>query len=381
MRLAGGIMNEHVTRNERLLIQWYYVMVPFAQRAFRYMIVVMVEYLFLSMLDALVFHSPGMYLVGLITMLVIVIAFTFVKCYALLASRVDLNKKTWNSVAGKARAAKRRKTEAVQDDDLDDSKRRAEIGRRGMQSVFTFREDTDGLMRAAWRIAEPLGIPLPNPKHVRRIVLAAALVLLAAVYVPHYIGRAATMQRQTEIAAQTTRALAASFEEAGLDTFAPDPTDEHEKVSYYVTGDIVDKTDTEIGSVRVDVDNAGRVIEVWYSVNLDPAASAADNLARIESSLALMHGAVEAAEPAALVPGLVTASELPREFKDAFLAADMKEGFSLDRYDTDSAIVDDAELRFMFVAGAEDTWDGSDECYVSLTVEVDDELLVESLPR
>ena len=35
----------------------------------------------------------------------------------------------------------------------------------------------------------------------------------------------------------------------------------------------------------------------------------------------------------------------------------------------------------MFVAGAEDTWDGSDECYVSLTVEVDDEFLMESLPR
>ncbi|MDM8301478.1 hypothetical protein [Collinsella tanakaei] len=374
-------MNENVTRNERLLIQWYYAMVPLAQRGFRYIIVVMAEFLLLSMLDDLVFHNPGMYLGGLIAMLAIVIAFTFVKCYALLASRVDLNRRTWNSVTGKARAARRRKTEVAQDDDLDDGKHRAKIGRRGTQSVFTFREDTDGLMRAAWRIAEPLGIPLPDPKRFRRVVLAAALVLLAAVYVPHYIGRAATMQRQTEVAAQTTRAIAASFEEAGLDTFAPDPTDEHEKVSYYVTGDIVDEMGTETGSVRVDVDNAGRVIEVWYSIDLDPAASAADNLAHIESDLALMHGAVEAAEPAALVPGLVTAGELPREFEDAFIAADMKEGFSLDHHDVESAIVDDAELRFMFVAGAEDTWDGSDECYVSLTVEVDDEFLMESLPR
>ena len=153
------------------------------------------------------------------------------------------------------------------------------------------------------------------------------------------------------------------------------------EVSCHVTGDIVDEAGEKTASVRVDVDNMGRVIEVWYSFDLDPAAGAADNLARVESDLALMHGAVEAADPPALVPGLVTAGELPQGFKDAFIEADMREGVSLDHYDVDDAIVDDAELRFLFVAGPDDTWDGSDDCYVSLTVEVDDDLLTESLPR
>ena len=375
-------MDANVTSKERRLVRWYFVMPALGQRGFiPYTLVIGAEWLFLCMLDDLVFHNPTLYLGGLAAMLVIVIALNSVVCYAILASRIDLNKETWNSVAKKAQAAKRRDKTERTGEDLDDSERRAKVGRRRIQSIFTFYEDTAGLMRAAWRIAEPLGIPLPNPKHFCRIVLAVAIVLLAAVYVPHYVGRVEVMRQQTEVAAQTTRSLAVSFEEAGLDTFAPDPTDEHEEVSYYVTGDIVDEAGDETASVRVDVDNMGRVIEVWYSFDLDPAASAADNLARIESGLALMHGAVEAAEPPALVPGLVTAGELPQGFKDAFIEADMREGVSLDRYDVDDAIVDDAELRFLFVAGPDDTWDGSDDCYASLTVEVDDDFLTESLPR
>ena len=375
-------MDANVTSKERRLVRWYFVMPALGQRGFiPYTLVIGAEWLFLCMLDDLVFHNPTLYLGGLAAMLVIVIALNSVVCYAILASRIDLNKETWSSVAKKAQAAKRRDKTERTGEDLDDSERRAKVGRRRIQSIFTFYEDTAGLMRAAWRIAEPLGIPLPNPKHFCRIVLAVAIVLLAAVYVPHYVGRVEVMRQQTEVAAQTTRSLAMSFEEAGLDTFAPDPTDEHEEVSYYVTGDIVDEAGDETASVRVDVDNMGRVIEVWYSFDLDPAASAADNLARIESGLALMHGAVEAAEPPALVPGLVTAGELPQGFKDAFIEADMREGVSLDRYDVDDAIVDDAELRFLFVAGPDDTWDGSDDCYASLTVEVDDDFLTESLPR
>lgn len=375
-------MDASVTSKERRLVQWYFVMPALGQRGFiPYTLVIGAEWLFLCMLDDLVFHNPTLYLGGLAAMLAIVIALNFVVCYAILASRIDLNKKTWSSVAKKAQAAKRRDKTERTGEDLDDSERRAKVGRRRIQSIFTFYEDTAGLMRAAWRIAEPLGIPLPNPKHFCRIVLAVAIVLLAAVYVPHYVGRVEVMRQQTEVAAQTTRSLAASFEGAGLDTFAPDPTDEHEEVSYYVTGDIVDEAGEQTASVRVDVDNMGRVIEVWYSFDLDPAAGAADNLARVESDLALMHGAVEAADPPALVPGLVTAGELPQGFKDAFIEADMREGVSLDHYDVDDAIVDDAELRFLFVAGPDDTWDGSDDCYVSLTVEVDDDLLMESLPR
>ncbi len=87
-------MDSDVTGWERLLVRWYYVMGPLARRGLTYILIVMGEFLFLSMLDDLVFHDPGLYLVGLFTMLAIVIAFTIAISYVILATNYNLNKKT-----------------------------------------------------------------------------------------------------------------------------------------------------------------------------------------------------------------------------------------------------------------------------------------------
>lgn len=87
-------MDSDVTGWERLLVRWYYVMGPLPRRGFTYILIVMGEFLLLSMLDDLVFHNTGLYLVGLFTALAIVIVFTVATSYAMLASSCDLNKKT-----------------------------------------------------------------------------------------------------------------------------------------------------------------------------------------------------------------------------------------------------------------------------------------------
>ena len=185
-------------------------------------------------------------------------------------------------------------------------------------------------------------------------MLAVALVLLAAVYVPHYVDRAQTMRQEMEAAAQTTRALVASFADAGLDPFCIDPTKGHDKVSYYVTGDVVDEAGEETGSsIRVDVNNDGQVIETGY-----------------ERDLELLHGALAAADVPALVPGLVTAHELFPEFREAFLAGSPYEGISLDHYDVgEAALVDGAEVACYFFTDARDEWDERSEAYLWIRVE------------
>ncbi len=393
-------MNEEVTRAERRLVRWYYVLPALGQRGFfPYSFIIGAEWLLLCMIDDLVFHDPVLYLGGLFAMLAVIIALNFNVCYAMLAARIELNKKAWSSVARKAHAARRRLKRAGTAADGDGGPRGAAEGdgadgpdgrahwkrvrSRRMQSVLTYREDTDGLAAAARHIAEPLGIDLPDPSRVCHAVLAVFMIALAAVYLPHFAVRSQIMQQQMETAAASTGALEESFTRSGLDAFEAGPGMGHEEVSYYVTGDIVDEAGEETGSsVRVDVDNAGRVIEVCYTIDTDPAAGAEENLAHVRADLSRMHAAVEGAGVEGLVPGLVSAGELPAAFEEAFLEADMSEGFSIDRYDVgDAGIVDGAELRMLFVAGPEDTWDGSDDCYVMLTVEVDDELLMESLPR
>lgn len=347
-------MNANVTGWERLLVRWYYVMGPLARRGFTYILIVMGEFLLLSMLDDLVFHGPGLYLVGLFTMLAIVVAFTFAISYVILAANCNLNKRTWSSVAAKAQAA-----------------RRENPSREKAPTPFTAREDGSGFLQASWRIAEPLGISLPDHRRFPRRVLAVALVLLAAVYVPHFVGRAQTMRQEMETAAQTTRALEASFADAGLDPFCIDPTREHDKVSYYVTGDVVDEAGEETGSsVRVDVNNDGQVIETRYHLAVDPALSQEENLARAERDLALLHDALAAADVPALVPGLVTAHKLFPEFREAFLAGSPYEDISLDRYDVgETALVDGAEVACYFFTDPQDEWDEYSQAYLWIRVE------------
>lgn len=350
-------MNAHVTRKERRLVRWFYVMGPLARRSFTFILIVMGEFLFLSMLDDLVFHDPELYLVGLFTMLAIVIAFTVVISCAILSSNLGPNKATWKTLAAKARAASQE----------------SPVSER-VAAPFTAQEDTRGYLRASWRIAEPLGISLPDHRRFPRRVLAAALVLLAAVYVPHFVGRAQTMRQEMETAAQTTRALEASFADAGLDPFCIDPTREHDKVSYYVTGDVVDEAGEETGSsVRVDVNNDGQVIETGYHLAVDPALSQEENLAQAEKDLARLHDALAAADVPALVPGLVTAHELFPEFREAFLAGSPYEGISLDHYDVgETALVDGAEVSCYFFTDPQDEWDDHSEAYMFIRVELAD---------
>lgn len=347
-------MNADVTGWERLLVRWYYVMGPLPRRGLTCILIVMGEFLLLSMLDDLVFHNTGLYLVGLFTALAIVIVFTVATSYAMLASSCNLNKKTWGSVAAKAEAA-----------------RREDPSRERPEAPFTAREDRSGLLQAAWEVAEPLGISLPDHRRFLRRALAVALVLLAAVYVPHYVVRAQTMRQEMETAAQTTRALEASFADAGLDPFCIDPTKEHDKVSYYVTGDVVDETGEETGSsVRVDVNNDGQVIETGYHLSVDPALSQEENLAQAEKDLALLHDALAAADVPALVPGLVTAHELFPEFREAFLAGSPYETISLDHYDVgETALVDGAEVACYFFTDPQDEWDEHSEAYLWIRVE------------
>ena len=95
------------TRKERLLIRWYYLLPSLGMHGLFYIILIAAEWVFLSMLDDLVFHDPGMYIFGLAIMLALIIVWTFIISYLILASRIDLNKKTWSSAAYKARKAKR----------------------------------------------------------------------------------------------------------------------------------------------------------------------------------------------------------------------------------------------------------------------------------
>ena len=178
----------------------------------------------------------------------------------------------------------------------------------------------------------------------------------------------------TETAAQTTRAIASALEGAGLDAFSIDPTEEHDELGYYVAADILDATGENTGSyIRVDVDNTGTVVEVSYTLAIDPAASLEDNLARAEADLTRMHAPLAALDIPARADDMLTYGALPEAFRQAFLAGSMYESIGLQYYELDDAgIVDGAEVNCYYFTDTEEDWDEHTEPRIYLVLEASD---------
>lgn len=96
-------MNADVTGWERLLIRWYYVMGPLPRRGFTCILIVMGEFLFLSMLDDLVFHNTELYLVGLFTAIAIAIVFTASSTTTTSARRRSSTAPRWHATSSPTR--------------------------------------------------------------------------------------------------------------------------------------------------------------------------------------------------------------------------------------------------------------------------------------
>ena len=199
-------------------------------------------------------------------------------------------------------------------------------------------------------------------------------MVLALAYVPHFIQRVAIMEQETETAAQTTRAIATAFEDAGLDAFSIDPTEEHDELGYYVTADILDAAGDNTGSsARVDVDNTGAVVEVSYTLAVDPTATLEDNLARAEADLARMHAPLAALDIPARADGMLTYGSLPEAFRQAFLTGSIYESIGLQYYELDDAgIVDGAEINCHYFTDTGKDWDEHTEPRIYLVLEASD---------
>ena len=169
-------------------------------------------------------------------------------------------------------------------------------------------------------------------------------------------------------------ALASALEGAGLDAFSIDPTEEHDELGYYVAADILDATGEKTGSyIRVDVDNTGTVVEVSYTLAVDPAASLEDNLAHAEAELTTMHAPLTALDIPAHADGMLTYGALPEAFRQAFLAGSMYESIGLQYYELDDAgIVDGAEVNCYYFTDTEEDWDEHTEPRIYLVLEASD---------
>ena len=174
------------------------------------------EFLILSMLDELVFHSQPPYLPGWILWIVLEVVMT-----------VLIGRVIWIVCHG---------------------------GRVG-----AFQESAAGRARA----------------RKTRIVFAVGLsAVLIAAYGVHFVDRKQVMAGEKERAAATLSTIETAFEDAGFYAYGDLPIAIHDPAGYSMNGALYMDEGDQNTQVRVNVDNEGVVTEVIYDMDVDPALPA-----------------------------------------------------------------------------------------------------------
>lgn len=335
-----------LTDAERRLIQKYYLLPKLGRKGFAIIIVLSAEWLFLNMLDDLVFHNPQPpYLAGWIAYFALVIAVTVFCCYAYLSAAYGMRKPAWKTIERK-RAAAREQAKAASDEDgalreaLTAAAGVAAAGRVLADGVLDaadiasasysaagaarYAEATAGISRDAARVAHDLGVELPNPKRVSALILLGVLAILALTYGVHYLGRMGAMGEDQQRAAATLSSIERTFEAEGFYVVGASSAEEHDADGYSIYGNLFEMGDdgTRVG---LRVDNEGVVYEVSYTLDIDPELSLEENLAKAEDDLARLQVAVAKLDVPFEQPGLAAQIALPEAFKEAFLAGTLYE--------------------------------------------------------
>ena len=118
-----------------------------------------------------------------------------------------------------------------------------------------------------------------------------------------------------------TTQMLARIQDAGFYVYGSDPLEGHDPDGYSVYARIEsDDVFEETSNTGLVVDNAGVVVEVSYTLVVDPKLPLEESLAQAEADLAVLHDAVAALDVPAGAPGLLSYGELPEEFRTDYLA-------------------------------------------------------------
>lgn len=368
-----------LTDAERRLIQKYYLLPKLGRKGFGIILALSAEWLFLNMLDDLVFHNPQPpYLAGWVAYFALVIALTVFCCYAYLSAVYGMRKPAWKTIERKRAAARkqaREQTKAAADEDgasraaltaaagvaaagrviVDGALDAADIASASYSAtgVARYAEATAGISRDAARTARDLGVELPNPKRVSALILLGVLAVLALTYGVHFLGRMGAMGEGRQQAAATLSSIERTFEGEGLYVTGADSAEEHDPDGYTIYGNLFEMGDdgTRVG---LHVDNEGVVYEVSYTLDINPELSLEENLTKAEDDLARLQAAVAKLDVSFEQPGLAAQIALPEAFKTAFLAGTMYEDIFFNPDDLDS--VDGAYIWCTFDTQSEEDW-------------------------
>lgn len=273
---------------------------------FAVILILSAEFLFLNMLDDLVFHSGAPFTPGWIVWILLILVVTVLVC----------------------------------------------------RFIWIFRHGGDALSHLRNAASRK------RAKRDRILFVLCLSIVLIATYGVRYASRSASIHGEQEKAQETIGIISNAFEQAGFYVIGADAADVHDAQGYTVYCQLYADDWDNNSEVCMSVDNEGVVFEVDYHLDIQRDLTLEENLEQAQSDLDRMHEVVQSLDIPLEVPGLATYAEIPAPLRQAFLSGSVYEEIIMNPNELGSS--DGAYISGAFWTSDEENWSDATGAHLSV---------------
>lgn len=367
MRVEGPM--QQLSEQEAKRIQRYCTYPKIAAVALIMAFVACLLMLPLQMINDIAFHQKEFQPAGIYTAIALTAIELAIFCYCALAPRFGMQGKQWKELQNRLAVAQTNKDRSAEvagvlaaqaagrllkGSDNDAARNlggAAEIAGT-VGAVATAADVLAETSSNAEAMANAYGVAIPSAKKQIIALIAVPAIVLLGVYIPQFVQGNSELQARKAIAAEQLAIAQNALEPVCERIAADDPYESYHDYGYRIIGYLRNNDlDAQAAYVYLTFDADGMLTDVDYTSQIDPKASLADNLARVEQDIATLCEPLNGLDISVATPGLLTPCSLPDEFKQAFLAGSLYEGISIKAED------DSIKSYYTFDTNPEDEFD------------------------
>lgn len=345
MRVEGPM--QQLSEQEAKRIQRYCTYPKIAAAALVMAFVACLLMLPLQMINDIAFHQKEFQPAGIYTAIALTAIELAIFCYCALAPRFGMQGKQWKELQNRLAVAQTNKDRSAEvagvlaaqaagqllkGSDNDAARNlggAAEIA-GAVGAVATAADVLAETSSNAEAMANAYGVAIPSAKKQIIALIAVPAIVLLGVYIPQFVQGNSELQARKAIAAEQLAIAQNALEPVCERIAADDPYESYHDYGYRIIGYLRDNDlDAQAAYVYLTFDADGMLTDVDYTSQIDPKASLADNLARVEQDIATLCEPLNGLDISVATPSLLTTCSLSDEFKQAFLAGSLYEGISL----------------------------------------------------
>ncbi|MCD8116813.1 MAG: hypothetical protein LUE21_06820 [Oscillospiraceae bacterium] len=365
-----------LTEKEKRIIRRY-CLLPALGAAFLCMAMLIGAVLILlCMVNDLVFYGD-FYSLGLYTYLAIAAVYTVAFIFCFLIPRIGMGKQKWKEISRKANASLNSRDFAPQvsaalgigaagsllSQSQNPKANRAVAAMKGLAAAGAAAAAVDmagEMSRNARLTAEVCGVQIPRAKNYVTAVVLLPILLLTAVYIPHFVAARQRMEAEIAVASESVYALQAALQEGCDRVYADDPREEYDSGGYRVSGYLYGYDSPLTSYIYVIIDNEGFVSEVSYAIDLDIQEDKEESILKAETELAALHQLLNSAGLPARAEELLADYALPEAFISQFMAGSYYESITYAKSDN---------TWIYYMTDSEDEYDEYSSSYIYVSID------------